>query len=271
MPCAQFKFFLCTSYLAEPPMFLHEEMAYLMGQREKCPTTGREHWQFCGAFNTKKTLRAAKLLLPHGCHIEPAKSEAVHAYCHKDETYIEGTRFKYGELPLRRNNKTDWDLIKKKAIEGDLDNIPSDIYIRYHFQLESIYKKHLKPITRDIEVILIWGPPGTGKTHKAIEMAPNAYMKLNTNKWWDGYQEQLDVIIDDFSGDIGYAHLKRWLDKYPCLLEIKGSTVPAKYTRVIITSNTEIEEWWPRAPQVHIDAIKRRINQTINLLVLNIN
>jgi len=31
-----------------------------------------------------------------------------------------------------------------------------------------------------------WGKAGSGKTRRAVEQYPDAYMKLS-NKWWDGY------------------------------------------------------------------------------------
>lgn len=58
------------------------------GGREKCPTTGREHFQ--GAIQCVSQVRLSSLLrwLP-GTHMEPAKSaEAIKKYCMKEDTAI---------------------------------------------------------------------------------------------------------------------------------------------------------------------------------------
>ena len=61
-----------------------------------------------------------------------------------------------------------------------------------------------------------WGAPGTGKTRKATAEHPDAYKKLQ-NKWWDGYQGQDVVILDDLGTETAKAlttHLKLWADPW---------------------------------------------------------
>jgi len=70
--------------------------------------------------------------------------------------------------------------------------------------------------------IWITGTTGVGKSHRARTSYPNAYIK-NQNKWWDGYKDHEDVIIEDFdkSGEGLGHHLKLWSDKWSCTGETK--------------------------------------------------
>ena len=42
-------------------------------------------------------------------------------------------------------------------------------------------------------------------------------------KWWDGYEGEKEVLIDEFWKDFyKYHELLRLLDRYPCKVEKKG-------------------------------------------------
>jgi len=51
------------------------------------------------------------------------------------------------------------------------------------------------------ECLWYYGKAGCGKIRKAVSSLPDAYMKLS-NKWWDGYQGQKAVILDDLDPKI---------------------------------------------------------------------
>lgn len=79
------------------------------------------------------------------------------------------------------------------------------------------------------------------------------------NKWWDGYQGQKFVLLDDIDPDSAkplQRHLKIWLDRYPFIAEAKGGACSPDYAIFYITSQYSIEECFPdeRTQQ----AIRRR-------------
>jgi hypothetical protein len=76
------------------------------------------------------------------------------------------------------------------------------------------------------------------------------------NKWWDGYQGQATVILDDMDTDCLGHLLKIWSDKYSCTGEVKGGTVPLMHTKFIVTSNYRIEELFK--DPIMAAALKRR-------------
>jgi len=109
-------------------------------------------------------------------------------------------------------------------------------------------------------VKVFWGPTGTGKTRRAWELGGlDAYPKIPSTKFWDGYQGQKSVIIDEFRGDIGISNLLRWFDRYPVLVEIKGSSTVLCAELIIVTSNVDPREWYPTLDQLTIQALMRRL------------
>jgi len=57
------------------------------------------------------------------------------------------------------------------------------------------------------------------------------------SKFWDAYSGHEHVVIDEFRGGIDISHMLRWLDRYPVLVEVKGSSVCLKAGVIWITSN----------------------------------
>lgn len=110
--------------------------------------------------------------------------------------------------------------------------------------------------------IWYWGAPGLGKSHKVRSDEKALYLKAQ-NKWWDGYEGQEAVLLDDFDkGGVCLGHyLKIWADKWACTGEIKGSTIPLNFKRIYITSNYSIEELFGEDPEM-VAAIRRRFKVT---------
>ncbi len=54
----------------------------------------------------------------------------------------------------------------------------------------------------------------------------------------------------------------RWLDRYPCQVEVKGYSMPLSAINFWITSNINPRNWYPNAKQFQIDGLMRRITAT---------
>lgn len=74
--------------------------------------------------------------------------------------------------------------------------------------------------------------------------------------------DHTNVVIDEFRGDIDIAHMLRWLDRYPVLVEIKGSSVVLVAETIWITSNIHPAHWYPAIDQETRDALLRRLDIT---------
>lgn len=106
-----------------------------------------------------------------------------------------------------------------------------------------------------------WGPPGIGKSTKAVTEFPTAFLKDCDTKWWDNYQGQEVIILDDFPGTITCVLAKKWLGEVNVPLEVKGGATEMRYNKIFITSNVPPEDCFEAAKQVHRDAFMRRIGK----------
>jgi len=242
--------------------YLPPGVAYIKGQLEEGGEQGYLHWQLVVHYGTQ--VRRSHVLKTFGpFHVEPTKSEAAEDYVWKDETSVEGTRFQLGTRPFKRNSATDWAVVVSSARNGDLDAIPPDVFVRYYSNLKRIAVENAKPVGIVKRCRVYWGKTGVGKSRKAWEEATiDAYPKDPNTKFWDGYRGQSNVVIDEFRGTINISHLLRWLDRYPLLLEVKGSMVVCKATNVWITSNLHPREWYPGLDDVTVQALLRRLEVT---------
>lgn len=243
------------------PNELPRNCVWLRGQQERGNNTEYEHWQLFAAFKSQVRLAAVKSIFGQQCHAEPSRSEAAEQYVFKADTRIEGTQFELGSKPFKRNSATDWAAVKSSACAGRLDDIPDQIFVTHYSSLRRIAVDYAKPLAMEREVTVYWGPTGVGKSRRAWEEAGiDAYPKDPLSKFWDGYNGHKNVVIDEFRGTVSISHVLRWFDRYPVLVEVKGSSAVFKAERIWITSNLHPNEWYPDLDQSTKEALLRRLN-----------
>lgn len=244
---------------------LPEGVVYCKGQCERGADTGYEHWQIMFIAEKKVSLNQVRGLFPGTGHYELTRSAAAETYVWKEDTRVEGTGFELGTKPINRNSKTDWDRVWALAKSGDFESIPSDIRVSHYRTLRTIRADYARPTPMVRSAVVYWGPTGVGKSRRAwAEAGVGAYPKNARTKWWDGYQGEEHVVIDEFRGDIGVGNLLTWLDRYPVLVEIKGSSIPLMAKKIWFTSNLAPENWYPDLDLETRDALMRRL-EVINL------
>jgi len=250
-----------------PSEFNVDTVRYCIYQREISPETKREHYQGYIEFFDGKRMGQVKSILGE-CHLEPRKGSRTEArlYCSKKETQIADTTYEFGEWreDVSRKRKLS-DLLKGNATLQDIIEDAPHEYVRYHRGLEKLFarrdaKKAKK--FRKVEVEVLIGPTGTGKTRRALEN-PSVYLMPASDKlWFDGYEGENCLVIDDFYGNIKYGTFLRMLDGHQLQMPVKGGFVWAQWTKVVITSNAEPGDWYQKG---FTAALSRRITNIVHL------
>lgn len=230
-----------------PPTVLPQGIVYLKGQLERGTSTGYLHYQVLVVFNRSVRLSTVKSKFggPE-VHAEASRSSAANDYVWKDDTRVHGTQFELGQLPKStKYTKEDWDLVKELAKAGKFDEITSSVMIRNWSNIVKIHGHFSNPEPVERTVKVFWGATGTGKSRTAWDEAGfDAYPKIPSTKFWDGYRGHEHVVCDEYTGQIGITHLLQWCDRYPVLVEIKGSVTCLRAKKIWITSNIDPRNWY---------------------------
>lgn len=240
-----------------------EQLKLLEVNRHRCckevGESGTPHLQ--GSITFKRTYRFKQLtkLFPK-VHWEVSKAKDSVNYCIKGEVIIDTKESEQGK---RNDLKAIGDQLKGgKGIREIASEFP-EAFIKYHKGIKAL-QEELAPRTetyKKLEVIVIIGTPGCGKTRRAWEYDPMLYSvpePINHSLWFDGYVGQRTILLDDFYGWVKYHTLLQLLDGYPMQLPKKGGFVSKNWEVVFITSNKPIEDWYNRE---EIEALKRRITR----------
>lgn len=239
---------------------LRDAAVYLIVANE-VGESGTPHHQGYVYFKTRKSLKQLKKFLPRA-HLEIQRGTCDQAidYCKKDGEFEE-----FGVAPLSRKRKGElgkeyWDEQLSLAKKGRIEECDSKLQITHFNALNAIAARYapMPDNNEDIDNDWYYGPTGTGKSYKARTENPGAYLKM-CNKWWDGYNGEDVVIIEDFDKNhavLGH-HLKIWADRYAFPAEVKGSKLNLRPKRIIVTSNWSPAEIWPAEPQT-LEPITRR-------------
>lgn len=246
---------------------LQEHGKYWIAGRE-VGEGGTPHIQGFVSFRRRRDFNPVRDLLGPRVHVEIARGNASQnrAYCSKAGDFREG-----GESPPQSGVKrTRDDLAREfsvsissgvRGLAEYADANPGVWYFSGHNLLRNALTI-MRPVARpDIFVRWYYGPPGVGKSKRAHEELPEAYIKEPRTKWWNGYYGELECIIDDFGpGGIDINHLLRWFDRYKCLVENKGGMLPLNVVTFIVTSNFHPRDIFKWGDEIHpqLPALERR-------------
>jgi len=204
--------------------------------------SGTPHLQGYCYWEQPKSHTQLKRWLPRS-HYSAARGSAQdnQAYCSKEQLW-----FEEGTLPVGpKGQKDKWKEVITLAKAGDLQKIEDEypaIFLRYYYRLRTLRTINCSELQGPLEHEWWVGPPGTGKSWTLNHQYPDHYRKM-MNKWWDGYEGEPVVAIEEWEPDCPLAHhLKQWADRYPFNAEVKGGVLKnIRPRKIIVLSNFDIE------------------------------
>lgn len=244
---------------------LKDEASYLVVGNEVAPTTGTPHLQGYVYLKKLKRRPGVSKLIPRA-YVEHARGthQQNKDYCTKGGQFEEFGVFPDLDAIQKLNGekgKAYWtDVIRSMRASTVEEEYPEE-FVKRHALCRTLAMEQVQSVPELDEFDNRWyyGEPGTGKSRRARDEFPGLFDK-SINKWWDGYQNQDTVLLDDFDKNHAVLshYVKRWSDRYPFPIEIKNAyQQPIRPKRIIITSNYTPEEIWPDDPKL-CAAIRRR-------------
>lgn len=227
--------------------------------------SGTKHLQGYVELGKRVRFGGIKRLLGQRCHIERRGGTGTQAaaYCKKDDTEA----YEFGELAVSKQGKrSDLDTIKELIDGGASERDVADA----HFSKWVIYRKSFSAyrqlrtdpgIRRTLDVIVLWGAPGTGKTRYVWDKYPDVFSVPDPElRWFDGYSGEDTVLIDDYRGGASDSFILKLLDIYPLQVPVKGGFVQWAPSRIFLTSN-DSPPWTHSAVA---QALRRRIRVVLH-------
>jgi len=241
------------------------DIAYIGWGEESCPDTKRLHYQGWVQFSRRMRFHTALKIM--GGHVTmfqcKGTEEQNNKYCRKDNKFrsvgnfsTQGKRQDLAEIFRQFKNP---DI----AIMDIADAYPGD-WLRYHRGLLLTRQYAVRGSTTEYRKVIVRvfsGGTGTGKTRRAVESG-GFMIHGDSLQWWDGYEGEESIIIDEYSNQVPITKLLNLLDGYQLRLAVKGGFTYANWKKVIITTN--LASLHDQAKIEHQEALARRITEWIN-------
>lgn len=221
-----------------------DAVRYLVAGRE-VGENGTPHLQgYCEL--TKQVAFSTIKELIETAHIERRRGTPQQAsdYCEKDGNI----HTKMGQMskPGKRTDIHDaTDMLLEGASIRDMAMEYPVPFVKYHRGFRE-FKQLLIPDRNDHpEVIVLYGPTGSGKSRMARELTEDAYVwGPEQGDWFDGYEGHDHAIFEEFRGQLPFGTILRLTDRYNVRSKCKGGFVKFIANKIVFTSPVHPREWY---------------------------
>lgn len=246
---------------ADESLLQQVECDYIVFGRETGEEKEVPHLQGYIYFKNPKRLGGLKKLHSRA-HWETAKGTAEQnfTYCTKQGDFYErGSKPQQG----KRNDLAEIREIIKAG--GGMEQVIEKASNYQALRAGELLLKYQKaPHRPEREIYWYYGPTGSGKTRAATQEAETRgsyWISGKSLKWWDGYDGEKQVIIDDFRADFCTFHeLLRLFDIYPMRVEFKGGSRPLMATAIWVTCPYPPTAVWKNKTEEDLEQLTRRIH-----------
>lgn len=270
-PTSRYYMFIICDLTTPPWATLPEGVTYLVCQHERGTRLGNDHLQ-----GYVELTRAQRMSWLHN-NLHPTmqlrkrygSQEQAIDYCTKEDTRVAGP-WHFG-TPYTRGDKVInkivqmRDMIREGCNMRDLiEHMP--VTLARNLSFAKLCFSYRKPTgNRDIAVFLLYGSTRTGKSRFVVEQYQEADLYiipfLERKTWFDGYDGEANVLIDDFSGGMPRSQLLRVLDRYRLRVPNKGGFLWWGPIRIYITTNIHPRQWYRdwTLYEEHYNALRERM------------
>lgn len=263
--CSLFEFEYIKQ-LTENPLLIPPVIKYMNGQLERCPSTGRPHWQGYIVVNDRiRSTTFYKLMQCTGgaMHAKGNPTEGW-VYCNKGEAESRipasegGFSTNYGTPPLGSGHRTDLDELYRATIGGMTNHEMTEAGLglvggRFQRCIEWWRAAAIAPRETKTHCIFIWGTSRAGKSYLAKQLLntlTGPWEEKQTNeRWFTNLRPNLaGYLWQEFNPNtagVPYEFMLRLCgDDTPIEVEYKGGTMHFNVPVLVFTSNSDPRKWY---------------------------
>lgn len=192
-------------------------------------------------------------------------AEQAAIYCKKDGKFVE-----FGQLSTvvsQQGKRNDLQRILEEITEGKvMDQIIAEnksTYVRNYRGIQA-YKNIVckPPIFRpNLKVHLYIGKTRLGKSYHARVNLGCWPKPIGKGLWFDGYEDEKSVVIDEFTGQYPLNDILQLTDPYRVRVETKGGHVWFQPDLIIFTTNQSPSDMYTERDQATRDAFFARFDK----------